>query len=104
MGNKLFVGNISWDATKEDIQTLFSQIGTVEDVYLVYDKIKNRPKGFGFVTMSTEEEAQKAMEELDGADLVGRPIRVSEAKPREERPAPAGDSDGGMGGGMGMAA
>lgn len=85
MNNKLFVGNVSWDANSEDIRDLFSQVGTVEDVFLVMDKMRRgRHKGYGFVTMSTDEEAQAAIEQLDGKDLQGREIRVSVAQPREE--------------------
>ncbi len=85
MTNKLFVGNISWRATEDQLKEVFSQVGTVLDVKIIYDKVKNRSKGFGFVTMSTPEEAQKAIEELNAkAEVDGRVIYVSEAKPQKE--------------------
>ncbi len=83
MGKKLFVGNLSWDVRDEQLNEVFSQVGTVEEAVVIIDRMKNRSKGFGFVTMSTEEEAQKAMEELNGKEVDGRPINVSEA--REEK-------------------
>ncbi|MFA5633542.1 MAG: RNA-binding protein [Candidatus Dojkabacteria bacterium] len=83
MGKKLFVGNLSWDVRDEQLKEVFSQVGTVEEAVVIIDRMKNRSKGFGFVTMSTEEEAQKAMEELNGKEVDGRPINVSEA--REEK-------------------
>lgn len=84
MGNKLFVGNISWDAEKQDLMELFSQVGTVEDVYLVIDRERQRHKGFGFVTMSTEEEAQSAIESLNNYELKGRQLKVDIARPKGE--------------------
>lgn len=84
MGNKLFVGNIAWAASKEEVQELFSEAGTVEDVYLVIDQERQRHKGYGFVTMSTEEEAQEAMEKFNDYDLKGRNLKVDIARPREE--------------------
>ncbi len=83
MSKKLFVGNLSWDVRDEQLNEVFSQVGTVEEAVVIIDRMKNRSKGFGFVTMSTEEEAQKAMEELNGKEVDGRPINVSEA--REEK-------------------
>ena len=83
MGKKLFVGNLSWDVRDEQLKEVFSQVGTVEEAVVIIDRMKNRSKGFGFVTMSTEEEAQKAMEEINGKEVDGRPINVSEA--REEK-------------------
>ncbi len=84
MGNKLFVGNIAWAATKEEVQELFSQAGTVEDVYLVIDRERNRHKGYGFVTMSTDEEAQEAVDKFNDYELQGRNLKVDIARPREE--------------------
>ena len=86
MQNKLFVGNLSYDLTEDGLKQFFSQVGEVTDVVIIMDREKNRSKGFGFVTMSSEEEAQKAIEELNGQDLEGREIKISIARPREERP------------------
>jgi RNA recognition motif-containing protein len=83
MGKKLFVGNLSWDVRDEQLKEVFGAIGTVEEAVVIIDRMKNRSKGFGFVTMSTEEEAQRAVEELNGKEVDGRAINVSEA--REER-------------------
>jgi cold-inducible RNA-binding protein len=80
MGNKLFVGNLSWNVDDEMLRETFSAMGTVEEAVVIKDRIKNRSKGFGFVKMSTEEEAQKALAELNGKELDGRPINVSEAR------------------------
>ncbi len=83
MGKKLFVGNLSWNVRDEELKTVFSEVGTVEEAVVIIDRMKNRSKGFGFVTMSSEEEAQKAVAELNGKEVDGRAINVSEA--REER-------------------
>lgn len=80
MGKKLFVGNLSWDIRDEQLKEVFSAVGTVEEAVVIIDRMKNRSKGFGFVTMSSEEEAQRAMEELNGHEVDGRPINVSEAR------------------------
>ena len=85
MGKKLFVGNISWDATEADIKSLFDGIGATEEVALIMDRNNpSRHKGYAFVTMVEEADAQKAIEELNGQDLAGRAINVSEAKPKNE--------------------
>ncbi len=83
MKNKLFVGNISWDVSNDDLGDFFSKVGTVLEAVVIRDRQTNRSKGFGFVTMETEEEAQKAIEELNEAELDGRAINVDIAKPRE---------------------
>ena len=83
MGKKLFVGNLSWNVRDEELKEAFSEVGTVEEAVVIIDRMKNRSKGFGFVTMSSEEEAQKAVAELNGKEVDGRAINVSEA--REER-------------------
>lgn len=82
---KLFVGSISWDSTEETLKAHFEQAGTVEEATIIRDRMTNRSKGFGFVTMSSEEEAQEAIEKLDGSELDGRPIKVAPAKPPRER-------------------
>ncbi len=85
---KLFVGNLSWKLTSEDLRQIFSEFGTVEDAIVLTEKFSGRSKGFGFVTMSTDEEAQAAIEGLHEKDVEGRPMVVNVAqppRPREER-------------------
>jgi RNA recognition motif-containing protein len=95
MNNKLFVGNVSFDVTENDLQDAFAAHGTVLEANLMTDRMTGKPRGFAFVTMSTEEEAQKAIQAMNGADLGGRALTVNLARPREER------SGGGGGGGRG---
>jgi len=90
MSNKLFVGNLSFNTTENDLQDTFAAHGTVTETNLMMDRTTGRPRGFGFVTMSTEEEAQKAVEALNGQSLDGRALTVNVARPREERPAGGG--------------
>ncbi len=90
MSNKLFVGNISFDTTENDLQDAFAAHGTVLEANLMMDRMSGRPRGFGFVTMSTPEEAEKAIAALNGASLGGRNLTVNVARPREERPAGGG--------------
>jgi cold-inducible RNA-binding protein len=90
---KMYVGNLSFDTTKQDLETLFSEHGAVTDVHLPEDRESGRPRGFAFVTMDSKEAMTKAMGALDGAEVGGRNLKVNEAKPREER--------GGGGGGGG---
>jgi RNA recognition motif-containing protein len=103
MSNKLFVGNLSFNTTENDLQDAFAAFGTVTETNLMMDRQTNRPRGFGFVTMSSADEAQKAIEALNGKDMDGRALTVNVAKPREERPAGGGGrreySGGGGGGG-----
>jgi RNA recognition motif-containing protein len=87
MNNKLFVGNLSFQTTENDLNDAFAAHGTVTEANLMMDRTTNRSRGFAFVTMSTDEEAQKAIEAMNGTDLGGRSITVNIAKPREERPA-----------------
>jgi cold-inducible RNA-binding protein len=89
MSNKLFVGNLSFDVTENDLQDAFAAHGTVTETNLMMDRTTNRPRGFGFVTMGTPEEAQKAINAMNGKELGGRALTVNVAKPREER-APGG--------------
>jgi len=86
MAKKLFVGNLSWNTTDQTLQDFFAQCGTVLSATVIKDRMSGRSKGFGFVEMSTEEEAARAVQELNEKELDGRNIRVSEAKPQEERP------------------
>ncbi|HEX9805211.1 MAG TPA: RNA-binding protein [Candidatus Dojkabacteria bacterium] len=85
MGKKLYVGNLSWGVDSSQLKEIFSSVGTVEDAVVIVDKFKNRSKGFGFVTFSTEEEAQKALAEFNGKDVDGRELKVSEAREEERR-------------------
>ena len=93
MSNKLFVGNLSFNTTENDLQDAFAAHGTVMETNLMMDRATGRPRGFGFVTMSTPEEAQKAVEAMNGKSVDGRALTVNIARPREER------SGGGGGGG-----
>ncbi|OGY88816.1 MAG: hypothetical protein A2927_00285 [Candidatus Komeilibacteria bacterium RIFCSPLOWO2_01_FULL_45_10] len=86
MAKKLYVGSLSYDTTEEGLKEAFSQAGTVESAAVISDRMSGRSKGFGFVEMSTEEEAQKAIEMFNGQELDGRKIVVNEARPMEERP------------------
>jgi len=86
MAKKLYVGNLSYDMTEDALKDTFSQAGTVESAIIIKDKMSGRSKGFGFVEMSTDEEAQKAIEMLNGKELDGRALTVNEARPMEERP------------------
>ena len=85
MGKKLYVGGLSWGTDDWALESAFSKCGTVESARVIVDRETNRSKGFGFVEMSTEEEAQKAIKEFDGADLDGRTIKCNEARPQERR-------------------
>jgi RNA recognition motif-containing protein len=86
MAKKLYVGNLSYDTTREQIHTLFSQAGKVAEITLITDRDSGRPKGFGFVEMETEAEAQEAIKRFNGQMLDSRALTVNEARPREERP------------------
>jgi cold-inducible RNA-binding protein len=85
MSNKLFVGNLSFNTTENDLQDAFAAHGTVTEANLMMDRATGRPRGFGFVTMSTPEEAQKAIEALNGKAIDGRALTLNVARPREER-------------------
>ena len=100
MGTKLYVGNLSFNTTETDLQDLFAQAGPVQEVTLMQDKFTGKSRGFAFVTMTTEADAQKAITEFNGKTVEGRPLTVNEARPREARP-PGGGRGGGYGGGGG---
>src|SRR5262249_21307375 len=97
MNTKLFVGNLSFNTTENDLQDAFAAHGTVMEANLMMDRTTGRPRGFGFVTMSSPEEAQNAINALNGASLDGRNLTVNEARPREERSGGSfrGGRDGG---------
>jgi RNA recognition motif-containing protein len=82
---KLYVGNLAFETSSNDLQTLFAQAGTVESVSLIEDRETGRSRGFGFVEMSTKEEGNAAVAQFNGKDLGGRTLKVNEAKPRENR-------------------
>ena len=103
MSAKLFVGNLSYQATEEDLRELFQQAGTVQSVRIITDQFTGRPRGFGFVEMATKEEAEQAIEQLNGRLFRDRNLVVNEARPQPSR-APGGPRDrrpGGPGGGGG---
>ena len=99
MGSKLYVGNLSYNATSSDLEALFSAHGTVQSAEVIADRDTGRSKGIGFVQMASDSEAQAAIAALNGADNDGRALTVNEARPREERPR--GGGGGGGGGGRG---
>jgi RNA recognition motif-containing protein len=99
MNTRLYVGNLSFNATADSVRGAFQEFGTVSDVHLVSDRETGRSRGFAFVTMGTSEEAAKAMQAMDGQNLDGRPLRVNEAEQRQQRGG--GGGGGGYGGGGG---
>src|SRR2546425_997136 len=101
MSTKLFVGNLSFDTTENDLQDAFAAHGTVVEANLMMDRATGRPRGFGFVTMSSPEEAQKAIDGLNGKELGGRALTVNIARPREERSCCGGGGGGSPRGGYG---
>jgi RNA recognition motif-containing protein len=98
MSTKLYVGNISFNTTNQDLNDLFGEIGTVESANVVEDRETGRSRGFGFVEMASKEEAENAIAQLNGKEIDGRELKVNEAKPREDR---GGGGRGGYGGGGG---
>jgi cold-inducible RNA-binding protein len=103
--SKLFVGNLSFNVTENDLQDAFAAFGTVTEANLMMDRSTGRPRGFAFITMSSPEEAQKAIEAMNGKDMDGRALTVNAARPREERSGGGGggrrEYRGGGGGGGG---
>lgn len=100
MGSKLYVGNLSYNTTGSDLEQLFAQHGTVQSAEVIADRDTGRSKGFGFVQMGSDQEAQAAIAALNGQEHDGRQLTVNEAKPREDRPR-GGGGGGGFGGGGG---
>jgi RNA recognition motif-containing protein len=98
MGSKLYVGNLSYDVNSSDLEQLFAQYGTVQSAEVISDRDTGRSKGFGFVQMGSDEEAQAAISALNGQEHSGRSLTVNEAKPREDRPRGGGFGGGGGGG------
>jgi RNA recognition motif-containing protein len=95
MGRKLYVGNLSFSTTEEELREYFAQAGTPDTVAIVKDRMSGRSRGFGFVEMSSDVEATQAIEQLDGKDFQGRPLKINEARGREE-----GRPSGGYGAGQ----
>ena len=84
MATKLFIGNLDYSVTSDDLKALFAPVGTVVDAVVITDRMSGRSRGFGFVEMSSEEEAKTAVEKMNGADMKGRKINVNEARPPKE--------------------
>jgi RNA recognition motif-containing protein len=101
VGNKIYVGNLPFSATSEQLNEMFSKFGTVDSAKIVMDRDTGRSKGFGFVEMSTGDEAAAAIEKLNGQDMGGRSLVVNEARPMEPRTGGGGGGRGGFGGGRG---
>jgi RNA recognition motif-containing protein len=97
MSNRIYCGNLSFQASEDDVRDLFQQHGEVTNVHMVMDRDTNRPRGFAFVEMASAEDARKAIQQLDGVSFQNRNLKVNEAKPREAR----GGGGGGYGGGGG---
>ncbi len=97
---KLFVGNLSFQTTEDDLTSLFSQHGTVESVSVITDRMTGQPRGFAFVEMSNRNEAENAISSLNGTDLLGRTLNVNEARPKSDSPR-GGSGGGGYGGNRG---
>ena len=101
MGSKLYVGNLSYNTTSSDLEQLFAQHGSVSSAEVIQDRDTGRSKGFGFVQMGSDDEAQAAIAALNGQQHDGRALTVNEAKPREDRPRGGGGGGGGGRGGYG---
>jgi RNA recognition motif-containing protein len=101
MGKKLYVGNLSYDVTSSDLEQMFAAHGSVQSAEVIQDRMTGRSKGFGFVEMGSDEEAQAAIAAMNGQEHTGRALTVNEAKPREDRGGGGGGGRGGYGGGGG---
>jgi RNA recognition motif-containing protein len=99
MGRKLYVGNLAYGVSSSDLEQMFAPHGTVQSAQVIVDRDTGRSKGFGFVEMGSEQEAQAAIQAMNGKDMDGRQLTVNEAKPREDRGGRSGS--GGYGGGRG---
>jgi RNA recognition motif-containing protein len=98
MSTKLYVGNLSFNTSTQDLEQVFGEVGTVESTNIIEDRDTGRSRGFGFVEMSSKEEAENAIEQLNGKEIDGRELTVNEAKPRENRAGGGGGNRGGGGG------
>jgi RNA recognition motif-containing protein len=101
MGTKLYVGNLPFNTTENELQELFSQAGAVQEVTLMQDRFTGKSRGFAFITMGSDEDAQNAISKLNGHAMEGRQLTVNEARPRESRPPGGGGRGYGGGGGGG---
>jgi len=101
MATNIYVGNLVWDCSSDDLLELFGQFGTVNRAQVIMDRETGRSRGFAFVEMANADEAQRSVEELNNSEFRGRPLTVNEAKPREPRPRSGGGGYGGGGGGGG---
>ena len=101
MAKNIYVGNLTWDTTADDLLALFQAYGTVARAQVITDRETGRSRGFGFVEMDNDPEAQKAIDDLNGKPFRGRPLTVNEARPREDRGGGCGGGGGGYGGGGG---
>lgn len=101
MGNRIYVGNLSFNTNQDSLRDAFSEFGEITDVHVVSDRETGQSRGFGFVTMGTSESASKAIESMNGAMLDGRPLRVNEAEERQNRGGGGGGGGGRRGGGGG---
>lgn len=99
MSTKLYVGNLSFDVTENELREMLSQHGAVNEINVIMDRMTGRPRGFAFVTMNTEEGASAAIQKLNGTEWKGRALTVNEARPREERSGGGGGRGYGGGGG-----
>jgi len=98
MGRRLYVGNLPYSATEQDLTDKFGEFGTVESAKLITDRHTGQSKGFGFIEMASQSEAQAAIDNLNGTEYDGRPMKVNEAKPQEKRSGRGGGGGGGRGG------
>src|SRR5438874_4724477 len=101
MGKKLYVGNLSYETTETELEALFAPFGTVQSAQVIMDRDTGRSKGFGFVEMGSSQEAQAAIDAMNGKEVDGRKLTVNEARPREERRGGGGGGGGGGRGGYG---
>ena len=101
MSKKLYIGNLSYETSEDDLRELFGQAGTVESIRLITDSYSGRSKGFGFVEMSSDAEAENAISTLNGSSLADRTIVVDEARPQRDKNRGRGGGGGGYGGGRG---
>ncbi|MFH1226088.1 MAG: RNA-binding protein [bacterium] len=99
MSKKLYVGGLSYNTDEQTLNSFFAQAGTVESATIITDKMSGRSKGFGFVEMATDEEAQNAIDTLNGQELDGRALKINEARPLESRPRTGGFNRDNRGGG-----
>ncbi len=98
MGSKLYIANLSYNVTEDELRTAFEPFGAITDIFLATDRETGRPRGFGFITFSTDEEAQAAIAKMNGVELDGRALTVNEARPKEGGPSGRGGGGGGGGG------